>query len=101
LLIPYLAIRIENFPIPPILPNALLIRENLGIGDALRRASATWKRVRGPIINKSGERCLPSGLTRRTEDINFDVFLQNVDFEIHNIDIVVSGACISNNLPNI
>jgi hypothetical protein len=73
----------------------------LGIGDAFRRGSTAWKRVRAPIINKSGERCLASGLMNRIEDINIDVFLQNFDFEIHNIDIVVSDVCISNNLFNI
>jgi hypothetical protein len=38
---------------------------------------------------------------KRTEDINVDVFLESFEFEIYNIDTVVSDACISNNLFNI
>jgi hypothetical protein len=38
---------------------------------------------------------------KRTEDINVDVFLKSFEFEIYNMDIVVSDACISNNLFNI
>jgi hypothetical protein len=50
------------------------------------------------IDNKLAERCLVSGPTKRTEDINVDVFLESFEFGIYNIDVVVSDACIGNNL---
>ena len=53
------------------------------------------------IDHKLAERCPVLGPMKRTEDINVDVFLKSFEFEIYNMDIVVSDACISNNLFNI